>query len=518
MKKVKNSLILFSFLLIGLFIFFYPILFSGFELMPGWNSDSRLIAYIFEHSWNWLTNTSITNSLWDMPFMYPHKNTLAISDTFIGVMPFYWIFRSFIKNPFTVLQILYVLFSVFNYFTFYCLLKKQLKFSTLASSFGAFIFAFSLMRYYRLGHFQFFTQFYSILSLIFLINTFSENCNKIFNFSLASLFLILQFYTAYLFGFYYVFVLFFIVIFCLFFKEYQKKILEYFKNNIKYILFFELISLLLLLPLALHYLQLGQTRSLNDVVLNLTNQNAWIKSVSVLDNLFIKNNYSLSLIVNEYACSIGIIATIVSLIGLWLYKNYSKICYFTLLFTFINSCSIGYIVIWPIFYYIFPGASGVRCIIRISFIALIVLVIGISKFIDSVKFKNKVLANTLVVFMILLMLVEHIPYLKDINSNWIAYGWSKREFIQRIENIKTSLPKECKVLFMEYIPMNDKKIQEIDYALVRLREEEDITAMWSSLIAKKYTINAYSGVEFNDNNKLLNYCHVKIPFDMTKIR
>ena len=112
MGKIKNIFYFLLFLCIGLFIFFYQIFFTNFDAMPGWNVDSRLVAYILEHSWNWVMGTNISNSLWDMPFLYPEKNTLAISDTYIGIMPFYWLFRCFIKNPFSVLQVLYILFSI----------------------------------------------------------------------------------------------------------------------------------------------------------------------------------------------------------------------------------------------------------------------------------------------------------------------------------------------------------------------------------------------------------------------
>ena len=40
--------------LIGLLVAFYPMLLSGFALVPGDLGDARLINFVLEHDWRWL--------------------------------------------------------------------------------------------------------------------------------------------------------------------------------------------------------------------------------------------------------------------------------------------------------------------------------------------------------------------------------------------------------------------------------------------------------------------------------
>ena len=134
--------------------------------MPGDGSDVKTFNYLLEHSRLWLLKVLTHEYLWNAPFYYPYDNTLAYSDAIIGLMPIYWLIRLF-WSEFSSLQVLFVVMCILNYSTFYCLLNKcKFKFSSLASSLGAFIFAFGLMRYYRMSHLNYYCQFFTILALI----------------------------------------------------------------------------------------------------------------------------------------------------------------------------------------------------------------------------------------------------------------------------------------------------------------------------------------------------------------
>ena len=162
------------FLTVGLTIFCYPMVKSGFDLIPGNGMDSKSISYILEHSWYWLNKVPLHEEFWSAPFYFPNKNNLAFSDSLMGLMPFYWLLRVFLPT-FSAFQALMVVASILNYSTFYYLLKHQFKYCDLSSSVGSFIFAFGLMRLFRMVHLNYYSQYLTILALIFLLNIKKEN-------------------------------------------------------------------------------------------------------------------------------------------------------------------------------------------------------------------------------------------------------------------------------------------------------------------------------------------------------
>ena len=145
-------------MIFGLLIFSYPMLKSGFDLMPGDGLDSKSINYILENSFQWLIRTPKHEYFWTAQFYFPYENNITFSDSLMGIDPIYWVLRIFWK-PFSAFQALYIVLSILNYSTFYYLLKKVFKFSDLSSSLGAFIFGFGLLRFFRSIHLNYYSQF-----------------------------------------------------------------------------------------------------------------------------------------------------------------------------------------------------------------------------------------------------------------------------------------------------------------------------------------------------------------------
>lgn len=75
----------------GIWYFCIRILGYQFEYMPGDLGDSRFINYLLEHGYQWLKGD--VDSFWDAGFMYPFKNTIALSDNMLGTLPIYSIWR-----------------------------------------------------------------------------------------------------------------------------------------------------------------------------------------------------------------------------------------------------------------------------------------------------------------------------------------------------------------------------------------------------------------------------------------
>ena len=80
MDKIKHYIFGIVFLLIGLLIFLYPIIFINHSLMPGDLGDARFINYILEHGYLFFSGDELHKSFWNLPIFYPNLNTLAYSD------------------------------------------------------------------------------------------------------------------------------------------------------------------------------------------------------------------------------------------------------------------------------------------------------------------------------------------------------------------------------------------------------------------------------------------------------
>src|SRR5947199_50812 len=63
--------------LAGLLVAFYPVLFSGFARTPGDLGDARLVNFLLEHDWRWLTGRAGHRDLWSPPVFYPAAHTLV---------------------------------------------------------------------------------------------------------------------------------------------------------------------------------------------------------------------------------------------------------------------------------------------------------------------------------------------------------------------------------------------------------------------------------------------------------
>ena len=89
----------------GMLVAFYPALLSGFRNLQLGYGDPRLVNYILEHSWLWVTGHPLNDSFWSPPVFYPAANVGAYSDTMVGSGPIYWLFRGLGAGPGYALQL-----------------------------------------------------------------------------------------------------------------------------------------------------------------------------------------------------------------------------------------------------------------------------------------------------------------------------------------------------------------------------------------------------------------------------
>jgi hypothetical protein len=153
------------FCLAGLFTGHGPILLSGFARLQNDLGDSRLNNYLFEHSYRWLLRQPGHLSFWDPAFFFPAKNVEAYSECLLGSAPFYWLWRAVGFAPDTSFQLWVLAVSVLNFAAAYWLLRGPNRLGVLASSAGAFLFAFAASRINQTMHHQLFPHFFTAVAV-----------------------------------------------------------------------------------------------------------------------------------------------------------------------------------------------------------------------------------------------------------------------------------------------------------------------------------------------------------------
>ena len=133
---------LLAFLIFGAFIAGFVMRSVGwFSAAPGDLGDPRLNSYFLEHVWLWISGAKV--SLWSPAFFYPFENILGFSDNHFGSVLFYALFRGLGFSREYAFDAWFVIGALLNYAACFWALR-QWRFSLIASSLGAFIFAAAL--------------------------------------------------------------------------------------------------------------------------------------------------------------------------------------------------------------------------------------------------------------------------------------------------------------------------------------------------------------------------------------
>ena len=155
--------------LIGVATTSYPTIVSGFRLVQGGLGDTRLVNFILEHGYRWLMGLPLAESFWSPPIFFPATGVTAYTDLLLGVAPLYWVWRWLGAAPDTAYQCWMLVCWSLNFVAFYWLLRRSLATSVLASSVGAWFFAFASPRMAGVMHQQLMIQFFLVLMLVSIV-------------------------------------------------------------------------------------------------------------------------------------------------------------------------------------------------------------------------------------------------------------------------------------------------------------------------------------------------------------
>lgn len=452
----KKIIIPCIFLLFGLLLYSYPMLLDT-NRMPGSLSDTRLINYILEHEYLWLTHAPLHNEFWSAPYFYPLKNSAANSDLLIGALIFYAPLRIIIDNPQAVIQFLYIIANILNFSIFYIFVRKIFKFNIFYTSLAAFFFAFSLSRFTHVERMQLFFQSYMILPVFFLCSIKQTNSKRknLMYFSLSSISYVLLAYTT----FYYAWLLALGVsvaaLISLCFKNTRNIFISYLKNFNLYFIIPLIPSLLLLGFLGYKYLSSGNSYAsiyhvyFPDILM----------SGSLLDFLIFK----LGIIDQpERIIGVGIFTTLFVLIGLFKTKYKKQIAIFITIFFIIFA-------IPSVFKFLYENIkffSAIRATGRFVLLLIPIYSILLVSFFKSIKFKP------LLIILITIFILEQIPATGKFN-------WTKTQHNERLEKIQIS--DKCEIASLDY--RNAKN----EFEAIIL----NVDMMWWANNHQKYTTNGF---------------------------
>lgn len=461
LKKVFDIKYGLIFLILGLIIFFYKYALSGFDLLPGDNIDSRYLNYILEHFWLWINQIEPHKSLWDMPCLYPAKNTLAYSDVLMGLGLIYVPLRFFI-NAYNAFLCTSIVLCFLNFSSFYYLLRNCFKYKDLSCAVGAFFFAFSLVRYGQMVHVQLFSQCFSIFGLICILKS---NKYPLLSF-LGCTFVALQFYTSFYLGWFIVFGFFILSIILVFIKDIRQKIFGYLKTHKIFILSNMLFFIILLLPLVIHYLSVGVTKYPYDVVQQLVpTLKYYFINQSFIDNLII---FKFKYLDPDFVYGIGVFTSILLLYSICSLDKYRKII---IIFVIIIYAIINIPILHRLVYDYFPAGGVIRAVGRFINILCPIFAVILANFIENL---NK---QTIKIIIVILFIIEQIPA-----QNLFLY--SKKEALHDIN--KYSVPNTCNVIFINY-----SKIPTEKYILWNKIE---IDGVWLALTHRIYSVHGYPSI------------------------
>jgi hypothetical protein len=467
------------FAIIGLCAVFHPTILSGLGLIQTDPGDTRLNNYILEHGYRWIIGDYLHRSFWNPPIFFPVTNTAAYSDILLGTAPIYWLFRAFHLPYDTSFQLWMMTVLLFNFLLTFLLLYRVLGLSIIASCGGAYVFAFGGIRISQLGHQQLLPQFYTIIVIYCLFQSFKkadqpghhDPVNNIITIPLFFASMALQLYAGFYLGWFLCFGLLVLLIVSLAFQESRLSLLHFLRINWPVILISGLLFSMAMSWMGYHYMicynEMGN-RSWSETAAQVPRLLSWLNMgpdnwVYAWTRKYL--NFSSLPIEHEHKIGLGLLTMGIALIGLM--KMYRLFGGKIILITFLIIAGAAFMfpwgwTPWQIVRELLPGAGAIRGVTRISLLLLIIFSFGVAFFLDGLK--NQKLA----LFLLILVCIEQIQ---------TTPSYSKSAIRAEVNNIAQQIPENCTAF----------------YYSARDYGKDQIDAMWAQIITGIPTINGYSG-------------------------
>lgn len=159
---------------LGVVMAHHPMIFSGFGRIQADVQDTRLIHYLLEHTYLWVTGDPVHRDLWSPPFYYPAQNVAAYSDLFLTLGPAYWFYRAVGASPDPSFGLWMVSMSAMNYAAGLLLFGRGLGFGLPATVAGSSLLAFGAPRVNQMEHQQLLGCFFVLIAVYAMARLASE--------------------------------------------------------------------------------------------------------------------------------------------------------------------------------------------------------------------------------------------------------------------------------------------------------------------------------------------------------
>ncbi len=156
----------------GMAMVFHRVLLTGLGKIPGGLGDSRLVHFVLEHGYRWLSGRPPHDRFWSPPVFFPHENVAAYTDALAGVGPFYWVWRWLGADPWTAFQLWTMAMWTLNFAAIYLVVRRYLGAGRPAATLAAVVCAFGSARVVQLTHPQLVPQFWVVLAFAALVEAF----------------------------------------------------------------------------------------------------------------------------------------------------------------------------------------------------------------------------------------------------------------------------------------------------------------------------------------------------------
>ncbi|HUQ94495.1 MAG TPA: DUF4214 domain-containing protein [Bryobacteraceae bacterium] len=456
-------------------------IFSGLELVHGEKGDPVHLHYLLEHGYRWLANYPLHQSLWDPPFFFPVKNILASSETLIGVMPFYAMWRALGLDPETAYPLWLLLVSAANFVVMFAFLRSVPKLTALAATGGAYLFAFSAVRLNQSIHSHLWPQFYIVLALwsaICFVQAAKAARTKqvIVSAMLLAIFLALQFYSCFYWMWFFLISAIIASIFCLCRRDLRGEALLVARRYWIIAVGAGVLASLLMLPALIHYSRGSQefeSTPFSKVRMFLPHTMAWLYlgDRSLLYGWMAKLKFFTDTqSIAEKQLGIGLLTTAVIAAGFWWYRKDTllRICLVVILCVILLTAVFpGGFTLYQLVYYL-PGAHAARAVARWGLFLTLPLALAFAFGLQAIETRRSALAAAL---LLAAMVAEQLltPFVYPI-----------RETIGRARTIAREIPYACDALLYTHIPK------------IRDWHEEQFLSHWIGTFAGIPSINGHT--------------------------
>jgi len=488
---VSDKLLFFIFLLAGILALFHPTVLSGLSLMQTDPGDTRFNNYILEHGFQWMSGNPSNGNFWDLPMFFPARNTAAYSDILLGAAPPYWLFRLVGFLPDTAFQLWMLAMGILNYSVAYWTMRRGVGLSALASTGGAYLFAFAALRANQMSHQQLLPQFFSMLAVYCLImivrNEQSPEMTSRWKprglIVLLFASLVLQLFAGFYLGYFLCLGLATLLGAAFFFREGRSAIGGVVRRHAAAIVLAVAIATVPLAWMGYHYVQ-GEkevgSRKWSEVSIMVPRPISWI-NMGPESWLYGWTRPYLGVsgmpLEWEHRLGLGLVTLAITGIGLFrmsretwgLIALLASLVIALIAFTYLWS-----IVPWWVIFKIAPGAGAIRAVTRISLLLLIAFSFGLAFFLDSIK--NRTMALALLVLVCL-------------EQGVTTPSYAKHAIRCDVNRLASQIPADSKGFYYAPCFISGGNVQAWD----ELVYKHQIDAMYASLIAGVPTVNGYSG-------------------------